>query len=101
VSYKEAQSKLQSTVQEPIAHDSRWSPPAPGYLKVNWDAVVDWESKLMLVGLVVWEHLGKVRSALCMTHPYIIDPVTAEAFATRRGGPILQGDGLLECYLRR
>lgn len=63
---------------------SRWSKPAIGSIKINWDAALDVRKNRMGVGIIARNDMGDVKAALCTTLPYIQNPSVAEAFGARR-----------------
>ena len=65
-------------VREPI---SNWQKPLVGFHKLNWNASLDGEHKLMGIGIVVRDHEGSVLAAMCSTKDYITDPGNAKALA--------------------
>jgi pantoate kinase len=63
---------------------SQWSVPAVGNIKINWDVALDGRKKLMGVGIMARDSLGRVVAAMCAFLPYMRDPTTAEAIGARR-----------------
>jgi hypothetical protein len=49
----------------PETRSTQWQKPPPGQLKINWDVAVDKRYKLMGVGIVIRDHHGAVRAAMC------------------------------------
>lgn len=49
--------------------------------KINWDATIDKVCKIMGVGVIVCDDMGKVLAPMCMFVWYITDPIMAEAYA--------------------
>jgi ribonuclease HI len=50
-------------------------------VKLNWDAAIDKEKKIMGVGVVVRDYSGGVIAMKCLTCSYICEPVVVEAMA--------------------
>jgi hypothetical protein len=50
------------------------------YSKINWDAALDRQNKLMGVGLITGDHLGGVRVSLSTVISYIYDPEITKAY---------------------
>lgn len=50
---------------------SRWSKPAAGTIKLNWDAALDVLKKITGVGIIARNSLGLVKAAMCTVLPYI------------------------------
>lgn len=46
---------------------------------------MDWNQKLMGVGIITRDHMGTVRASMCSVQQYISDPTTTEAFGARLG----------------
>ncbi|XP_062165107.1 uncharacterized protein LOC133871708 [Alnus glutinosa] len=63
---------------------SRWSKPAAGTIKINWDASLDVKKKIMGVGIIARNSMGLVKAAMCTVLPYIQNPSMAEAIGARR-----------------
>jgi hypothetical protein len=55
-----------------------------GNIKINWNAALDGQKKLMGVGIIARYSTGRVRAVMCSTLPYIRDPIVAEAISARR-----------------
>jgi hypothetical protein len=53
-------------------------------IKINWDAALDGQKKLMGMGIIARDCQGEVKAAMCDVIPYIRDPNVAEAIAARR-----------------
>ena len=62
----------------------RWCKPAQGVVKINWDASVDKERRLVGMGIVVRDFEGKIIAALYASKQFIVDLATAEAMAAWR-----------------
>jgi ribonuclease HI len=60
---------------------SRWRAPGDGWLKVNWDATLQSQTKKMGIGVVVRNGTGEVKAALANVLPLVDDPTAAEAIA--------------------
>lgn len=58
-----------------------WNKPPPCFMKINWDASLDWTNKKMGMGAVVRDSLGEVVAAFSSIIPFIQDPDVAEAIA--------------------
>jgi len=58
-----------------------WKPPVAGFLKVNWDASLNINSKLVGLGCVIRNEEGCVIAAKCCVRKAVVDPVCAEAMA--------------------
>jgi hypothetical protein len=58
-----------------------WRRPPEGVVKVNWDAALDKDTKMMGVGVIVRDERGDVLATLCTTIPFVTDPTIAEAIA--------------------
>jgi hypothetical protein len=56
-----------------------------GFVKLNWDASVDWKGKKMGIALIVRDHAGGVVVMACETKEFVHDPAVAEALAAKRG----------------
>ncbi|XP_059455141.1 uncharacterized protein LOC132185379 [Corylus avellana] len=57
-----------------------WKAPPEGYIKLNWDAAVDKETKRVGLGVVARNHRGEVLAMYCDTKA----STTAEALAASR-----------------
>jgi hypothetical protein len=83
---------------------TQWTRPVEGNVKINWDAALDCQNRLMGVGIIVRDSMCRVVAVMCSTLPYIKDPTVAEAigakraveFGRERGFPSikLEGDAL-------
>lgn len=63
---------------------SQWSTPAVGNIKINWDAALDGRKKLMGVGIVARDSVGRVVATMCAFLPYIRDLTMAKAIGAWR-----------------
>jgi hypothetical protein len=64
--YRLAHSQEQGTPTQLSDHQlAPWSTPVYGWIKINWDAALDWHHNLMGVGLLARDHLGWVIAAMC------------------------------------
>lgn len=63
---------------------SRWSKPAAGSIKINWDVALDVWKKCMGVRIIARNAMGVVKAAMCIVLPYIQNPTVAEAIGARR-----------------
>ena len=61
--------------------DEKWKPPTWGTMKLNWDAAIDTNRKLMGIGIVIRGYSGGVVATQCTTRPYVCDHVVAKALA--------------------
>jgi ribonuclease HI len=61
--------------------NERWKTPPKGIMKLNWDAAIDRNKKLMGIGIVVRDFTGEVVATQCTTKAYVCNPVVAEAMA--------------------
>ncbi|XP_062155330.1 uncharacterized protein LOC133863403 [Alnus glutinosa] len=59
----------------------KWQVPAGGWLKLNWDAALNMQSKKMGIGIVVRNEKGEFVAAMARVLPSINDPTVAEALA--------------------
>jgi len=59
----------------------KWNKPPLGLLKINWDAALQKETKMMSVGIVVRDDSGCFVAALSRIVHYIVDPLTGETVA--------------------
>jgi len=62
-----------------------WCAPSRGWIKVNWDAGLDWHQDLMGVGLIAHDEEGCVKATMCYLQKYVLDPTEADAFGARLG----------------
>jgi hypothetical protein len=63
---------------------AQWTRPAKGNVKINWDAALDGQNRLMGVGIIARDSNGRVVAAMCSFLPYIKDPSVAEAIGAKR-----------------
>jgi ribonuclease HI len=68
-------------------------------VKINWDAALDKQKKLMGVGVMIRDHRGDVIATQCSTWQYITDPAVAEAMALRTAAAVRQQLGIMEVIL--
>ncbi len=59
----------------------KWQVPAGGWLKLNWDAALNMQSKKMGIGIVVRNEKGEFVAAMARVLPSLNDPTVAEALA--------------------
>nr|POE62015.1 putative ribonuclease h protein [Quercus suber] len=88
-------------VKEPQI-DVGWTGPHPPCLKINMDGAVFARQGSVGIGVVVRDHLGVARAALCMKVPGLLGPLETEAkamevtlrFASEQGvsAAIFEGD---------
>jgi len=52
---------------------------APSSIKINWDAALDGQKKIVGTGIVARDCLGVAKAAMCAVIPYIRDPTMAES----------------------
>lgn len=60
--------------------DLRCKAPKNGFVKINWDTVVDKNRRKMYIGVVVRDDMGEVMATLSAPKYHIIEPDIAEAF---------------------
>jgi hypothetical protein len=48
---------------------------------IGMRATINKTKKLMGVGVIIRDSMGKIFASMCMSLPYIIDPTMAEAYA--------------------
>jgi hypothetical protein len=73
--------KLHRPVSGEIQAVQRWTKPAQGVIKINWDASVATDRNTMGMGIMARDHEGKFLAGMCDSQRYILDPATAEALA--------------------
>jgi ribonuclease HI len=91
--------------EEELEQPVRWSPPAAGRYKVNWDIAVHQSIKNIGVGVIVRDYRGEIHATLSKKIKSLHEPVMAEAlgalvaaeFCKDLGLPDidLEGDSLL------
>lgn len=59
----------------------RWMVTPCCVIQINWDATIDETLKVIGVCVIVRDHEEKVLEIMCLTNPYITDPIVAKAFA--------------------
>jgi ribonuclease HI len=84
----------QPVSQATVNRSQPWVKPPEGKLKINWDAAVCKKKKIMGVGIVIRDHMGVVRAAMCLSKPYVSDPVVAEALGAREAVELCRKLGL-------
>jgi hypothetical protein len=65
-----------------------WEKPSVGWIKLNWDAPIDEDKKIMGVGLVARDSTSKIRASMCNFFNYLTDPTAAEAYAACQGAEL-------------
>lgn len=63
--------------------EAKWQPPPRGISKINWDAAIAIDKKLMGVGVIIRDFEGGVLATQCMTKPFVRDLRVAETMALR------------------
>jgi hypothetical protein len=63
---------------------TQWTIPAEGDVKINWDAALDVQNRLMGIGIIARDSAGRVMAAMSSVVPYIKDPTVAEAIGAKR-----------------
>jgi hypothetical protein len=78
------QSRREQLVLPRTMMETVWSRPGRGIIKVNWDAALDQRQRRIGMGILARDHDGQVIAAMCSSKPFLLDPVSAEAFAAWR-----------------
>jgi ribonuclease HI len=73
--------KVPSSIGEVGRIPPKWKVPVGGWLKLNWDATVNKQSKRMGIGIIVRDEKGEFVAAMAKVLPSINDPTVAEALA--------------------
>jgi hypothetical protein len=82
--FREASGLLSMNTQiQPLSLPVQWTKPPQGFSKLNWDAALDKNQRLIGVGIVARDFEGKVIAAMCSFQRYISDSSVAEAFGAR------------------
>jgi hypothetical protein len=74
---------LLNTQVQPPSLPVQWRKPPQGFVKLNWDAALEKNQRLIGVGVVARHFEGKVIAAKCSSQRYISDSSVAEAFGAR------------------
>jgi hypothetical protein len=74
---------LMNTQNQPSSLPVQWTKPPQGFSKLNWDAALDKNQRLIGVGIVARDSEGKVIAVMCSSQRYISDSSVAEAFGAR------------------
>jgi hypothetical protein len=84
--FRIARRVVDSPSNRPLSqHSPSWSAPSDGWTKVNWDASMDVKQKVLGIGLIARDNLGRVKGSMCYASKYLLDPSVAEAFGARLG----------------
>jgi hypothetical protein len=87
------------SIRSPVQSSSVWSAPSDGWIKVNWDASLDTQQKVLGISLIARDNLGRVKASMCYAQKYLLDPTAAEAFGARLGAEFCRRMGFDPIYL--
>ncbi|KAK3231603.1 hypothetical protein Dsin_003484 [Dipteronia sinensis] len=76
-----------------------WSPPSPGFFKVNCDAAIDVRGGRIGFGLVIRDSTGGVMASSSQVMAGYFNAQAAEAIAILRGIQFSKDSGLYLCYV--
>lgn len=76
-----------------------WQPPPRGISKLNWDAAIAADRKLMGIGVIARDYEGRVLATQCLTKPYVRDSGVAEAMALRAAVVLMEQLGITQAIL--
>lgn len=71
----------------------RWTIPALGHVKLNWDTAICSQRGLIGLGVVVRDHEGAVLAVRSRVQDGFFEPFSGGGLGGRTGSPIWEGDG--------
>lgn len=71
---KAEQGKPMTNTKPPMTDSEKWCKPQVGFIKLNWDAVIDIQRQQMGVGIIARDHTSAILAALSASRPHVTNP---------------------------
>jgi ribonuclease HI len=78
---------------------TNWKAPPHDYLKINWDAGIDFKRGCVGLGAIICNHQGRMWASKSQTRLGFMDPTTVETMATLMAVQLCQEKGIRKAQL--